>query len=463
MKFQNQAIQIKQERGTTVQRKGSAGNLGPIARSTISIFTLNIHQIIVIVSACCLIVSTGSPWVLADEETVFEVPQSLTYAFDNASPCSPCGETLNGCGKKSGWEFDFGGWAETGIYTNSHGFVSNGQMHTKGNERTDFHLDQLYLHGDVKYRTRNGVEFGGRADLVYGVDAKGMQSWRDDSFDSDWGLNRHGYAMSAYQLFGTVSYEKLRVKVGKFITPIGWEAAASKNNFFYSHSYCYWLEPATHCGVLADYTLNDRLKISAGWTAGSENSFKNRFDDSALLAGFTYRMTKKATIYYWMTLGKTENGQYQGDWRFGSANDDLARRDYFVQSLCFEWMLSDRFTYVMQYNLRNDADVEAGTFRTRDRYSAYGINNHFLYQINKKWAAGLRLEWLRDNGDFGYVSSDGNANYFQTTIGLNWTPNKYITLRPEIRYDTVLDGTARPYGDNRSDQFSGGVALLFLF
>lgn len=373
---------------------------------------------------------------------------------------SPCDGVFDGCGRKTGWHVDFAGWAEMGIYTNSHGARSNGPIHTKGNERTDFHLDQLYLYGDAKYRTRSGLEFGIRTDFVYGVDAPGMQSNGDDSFDSGWGENRHGYALSAYQLYGTVSYKKFNLKVGKFITPIGWEGSASKNNFFYSHSYCYWIEPSTHFGALVDYTVNDRLTLSAGWTAGNNTGFRNRYDDNALLAGLTFQLTDKATLYYWMTLGKTENGVHNDDWRFGDAT--RARQDFFIQSLCFEWKPTDRFTYVMQYNLRNDADIEAGTFKTTGRYSSYGINNHFLYKINDLWGTGMRLEWLRDNGGFGYFTEDP-ANYFQMTFGLNWTPNKHFALRPEIRYDTVLDGTAKPFGNDRREQFSGGVAMLLFF
>ena len=399
-------------------------------------------------------------WCKAEEEPTFEnVKDPSTFYSSFEDHCLPCDRIANGCGKKQGWIFDFGGWAETGIYTNSHGWSTNGPMHTKGNERTDFHLDQLYFYGEAKYKTRNKIELGGRADFVYGVDAPGMQCNGDDSFDSRWGANRHDYAAAIYQLYGTVAYRNLHVKIGKFLTPIGWEGSASKDNFFYSHSYCYWIEPSTHSGVLVNYSVNDRLTLSGGWTAGNNTSFENHYDDNALLAGFTFNLTEKATIYYWMTLGKTENGYRKDQWRLA---EGLARQDFFIQSLCFEWKPTDRFTYVMQYNLRNDADVEAGTFQKVGRYSSYGINNHFLYSVNDRWHIGMRLEWLRDNGGFGYFVEEP-ANYFQVTLGLNWTPNKHLSFRPEIRYDSVLNGSARPFGDGRRDQIAGGIGMLYIF
>jgi hypothetical protein len=403
---------------------------------------------------------------LAEEGQVSgQVEKLLLFSSlgDSCSPCDPCDPIESSCekqsGKQFGWEFDFGGWLEAGVYTNSHGSRSNGPMHTSGNARRDFHLDQLYFYGDAKYKTQEGFELGGRADLVYGVDAAGMQSGGDDSFDSGWGLNRHGYAAAVYQLFGTVSYKELSVKVGKFITPIGWEGSASKDNFFYSHSYCYWLEPSTHSGVLFDYAVNDRLKLSAGWTAGNDTSFQNRYNDNALLAGVTFNLTDKATIYYWMTVGKAENGFRKGEWRF---DNNLLRQDFFIQSLCFEWMPTDRFTYVMQYNLRNDADVERTTYRTSARYSSYGINNHFLYKLDDCWGVGLRLEWLRDNGGFGYFVEE-SANYFQMTLGLNWNPTENLSIRPEVRYDNVVNGEARPFGNGKPNQLTGGFGIFYSF
>lgn len=397
---------------------------------------------------------------IRSEETEPQWTREYTDSVGTCSPCERIGKKAD-CRKNSGWEFDFSGWAEMGIYTNSHGAKSNGPMHTKGNERTDFHLDQLYMIGEMKYKTRSGLQFGGRADFVYGVDAPGMQSRNDDSFDSGWGGNRHDYGLAMYQLYGTVAYKDLSVKVGKFVTPIGWEYSASLDNFFYSHSYCYWVEPSTHSGVLADYALTDRLTLSAGWSAGKDTSFENRYDDKALLAGLTFKLTDKATIYYCMTVGEEKNGFRVGEWRFDDFGA-LVRRDFFIQSLCLEWKPTDRFTYVLQYNLRNDADVEAGTFRTMQRYSSYGINNHFLYELNDSWGLGLRLEWFRDNGGFGYFVDEA-ANYFQATVGVNWNPTERLALRPEIRYDGVMDGRARPFGNGRRDQLTGGLGLLYSF
>jgi len=348
-------------------------------------------------------------------------------------PCDPCGAAKS--------PFTFGGWVEMGIYGNSHGSRDNGPMHTASNRRTDFLMNQLYFFGEKELNTRRGFDWGARADIVYGVDTGSKQTFGDETFDYNWGTNRHGYGMSAYQLYGTLGYNDLSVKAGKFYTPVGWEGSASKDNFFYTHSYCYWIEAATHMGVVADYHLTNRLTVSAGWVTGEDSSFKNPNGNKAVLTGFTYALADNAAVYYYFNGGK----QYHNE------------VDYFLQSVCLEWAVTNRFTYVMQYNLRND-NVRGG-----DRYSAYGINNHLLYKLNDRWAAGMRVEWLRDNGGYGYIAENGaSGDYYQLTWGLNWNPHKNISIRPEVRYDWCK-GAAPFAGYARKDQISGGCGVVVSF
>jgi len=124
----------------------------------------------------------------------------------------------------------------------------------------------------------------------------------------------------------------------------------------------------------------------------------------------------------------------------------------------------------MQYNLRNDNSLylrsrgEPGlpVPAINDRFSSYGINNHFLYKINDRWKAGMRFEWLRDNGGGLYVT-EYKGDYYQMTLGLNWNPRSNVSIRPEIRYDWVR-GAATPFADGtKRNQLSGGCGIVLSF
>jgi hypothetical protein len=293
--------------------------------------------------------------------------------------------------------------------------------------------------------TSRGFDWGARVDLVYGVDVDVMQTFGDETFDYNWGTNRHGYGLSAYQLYGTLGYKDFSVKAGKFYGLVGWEAAASLDNFFYSHSYCYWIEPATHMGVLATYDLTDRLSINGGWTTGMDSSFANPNGNKALLTGFTFALADNATVYYQFNGGRQNYGVSE-------------RFNYFVQSLCFEWAVTNRFTYVLQYNLRNDNNRISN-----DRFSSYGINNHFLYTLNDRWGAGMRFEWLRENGGNAfYLITPNAADFYQLSWGLNWNPRSNVSVRPEIRYDWC-EGASPFAGGTKRNQISGGCGIVLSF
>ena len=364
-------------------------------------------------------------------------------------PCEPLCDPCDPCDGKSGLflPFTFGGWVETGIYGNGHdnrGRYGNGSVFSASHARTDIQMNQLYLFGEKEMNTRRGFDWGGRIDLAYGTDYDVMQTF-DGEFDAGWGVNKSGYGMAAYQLYGTLGYKDLSVKIGKFAGCVGWEAVPSKDNFFYSHSFCYMIEPATHTGVLATYDLSDRLSLNAGWTTGADSSFKNPYGNSAVLTGFTYALSDNANIHYWINAGK----QHDFAFELGS--------DYFVQSLCLEWALTERFDYVLQYNLRND-NIDNGS-----RLSAYGINNHFLYKLTDNLSTGMRVEWHRNKGGDGFYYLSQSGDYWNVTLGLRWDVTDHLSFRPEIRYDWCRDG-AVPFNNGTSrDQVSGGGGMIVSF
>lgn len=374
-----------------------------------------------------------------------------------------------GCGPNA-TKFKVGAWAEMGVFTNSHGatrhtdgngdsvYGGNGPMHIEGQKRNDVTLQQLYFYLDKEIDTTCGWDWGFRTDMLYGADARWTQSHGDHSFDHNWGTNRHDYGLSVYQLYGTVGYKNLQVRGGKFYTPIGWEAVAARGNFFYSHSLCYYIEPGTHVGALADYKVNECLSLTAGWIAGNENGFKNRFDDKGFLFGLDWSLTNKVKLSYYLTDVETNNGFFSsGANKFDDVDVDHA--DTYIQSLCLEWSLSDRLTYTLQHNYRTDR-VHYNNGAASEKTKTFGVNNHLIYQLDRCWALGARLGWLRDEGSAALA--DVEADYYEATLGVNYNPSRHWSFRPELRYDWCHN--ARPYADyTKSSQLSAGIGVLYIF
>jgi len=120
---------------------------------------------------------------------------------------------------------------------------------------------------------------------------------------------------------------------------------------------------------------------------------------------------------------------------------------------------TDRLTYILQHDLGDNSNLGAGDNEW------YGLNQYLLYEINERWAAGMRFEWFRDD-DGTRVVAGNDGNYYGLTAGVNWKPHANVTFRPEIRYDWFEGnvGGGQPFNEGRdNEQFSGGFDLIVTF
>ena len=106
------------------------------------------------------------------------------------------------------------------------------------------------------------------------------------------------------------------------------------------------------------------------------------------------------------------------------------------------------------FNLMSLFIESEGAFEDADWY---GINQYLIYSLGKKWSAGARMEWFRDDdgtrilglGNLdaqGWAGAPGYQGSFTAlTLGLNWKPKVNILVRPEVRWDWY-DGALNPNG-----------------
>ena len=192
--------------------------------------------------------------------------------------------------------------------------------------------------------------------------------------------------------------------------------------------------------MLAEWAANDRLTFYGGWTTGWDGGWENLNDASTFLGGISMSLSERASIIWAVNFGD-----------FGGP----AAGDVYMNSIVFEYQVTDRFTYILQHDL----GAVSGVGATPSQW--YGINQYFQYELNDCWAAGMRVEWFRD--DDGERIGDA-GNYYGLTWGLNYRPHANIVFRPELRYDWYADGTGHPFNNGQdSDQLSGGFDMIFTF
>lgn len=355
-----------------------------------------------------------------------------------------------------------GGWLNAGFTINpdqpSNNFNGPVSFSDRANE---LQLNQLYL-----FLERNaeedaeGVSLGGRLDFIFGSDAFYTRSMGDigDHWDSHL-LHQRVYGIAFPQayldIFAPIG-NGLRFKLGEFYTLVGNETVTAPDNFFYSRSYTMQFgEPFSHTGVLANYALTRQLDVTAGAVTGSsfagwDGSFEHHLENWGFVGGLNYSASQTGT-----SLAVTGT--------HGSLSEAGAR-DVNLFSIVAKWSLGERWRLTLQHDygwISKSADVAGSEW--------YGVLGYLAMDINPRWTVGLRLEWFRDDDGIRvgaparYPSNDGiAANYYAGTVGANWRPLPWLTVRPNVRYD--VSGSRLAFDNGFSDRqllISSDIVLSF--
>jgi len=386
--------------------------------------------------------------------------------FNNCDPCepvacNPCEQVCdpcdpNGCAPVRAGQWFLNGYMEAGFFANAHGSksvygmqdgigdrganaTSGNTSHLQNTRLTGAQINQVYLSMGKAVDGRRGLDIGGTVDFTWGSDAylvqaAGMERGTGRMNDR-WGTGDYFAAFS--QAYVELAYDRWNVIIGKFHAPFGIDSYKSTENFFYSWSPVNLINPIMGGGAYATYKVNDRLILIGGWVMPEEvgESSKN----NAALGGFILNPTRNLNVRYAFAAGVNQ---------YATAPNDI---DYFVHSLTATTQLGKRLRYVFDWSY-NHSKIQNPAILNTDQY---GLNNELIYQLNERWAFGTR---------FGMLHYDDNSEWCAVSLGANWTPNKWLTVKPEVRYDWT-DKPATPLfnGGANTYQVSGGMSAVVKF
>lgn len=341
--------------------------------------------------------------------------ESSCCAPTSVCECADDGCAEGCCAEEDCCGIDFGGWVQMGYHD---GVVPNGRTRNDAgsfnNHPHRLNLHQAWLYAEKVADGSEGLGFGFRADVMYGVDAADTQSFGNPpgSWDFANGFDFGEYGWAIPQLYGEVAMGDLSVKIGHFYTLIGYEVVTAPDNFFYSHALTMFnSEPFTHTGALATYAASDDTTIYAGWTSGWDTGFDSLNGSSSFLGGFGTALGENVSFTYILTAGE-----------FGF------RGNGYSHSLLFDVAITDDLNYIFQSDLVSTNAPAAGAFAAPGE--DVGINQYLLYTVDDKVKVGTRMEWWK---------RDGNSQY-AATFGVNITPMENLIIRPEYRYDWSVPG-----------------------
>lgn len=282
---------------------------------------------------------------------------------------------------------------------------STGQFNSSPN-RLNLHQQWFYLEKEAD--GSEGLDWGFRADLMYGIDADDTQAFGNHpgryDYLNGWDHGQYGWALP--QLYGEVAYKDVSIIAGHFYTLLGYEVVTAPDNFFYSHAFTmYNSEAFTHTGVLATYAASDNVELYGGWTLGWDTGFDQLDGGSNFLGGASVSLLDDVTVTYILTVG------------------DLGLiGDGYTHSIVADIALTDKLNYVLQSDLvstTNPVGTPTGT-----NYDTIGVNQYLIYTVNDHLGVGSRMEWWKADG----------TSYYEMTYGVNVKPHANLVIRPEVRY-----------------------------
>ncbi|MGQ9821405.1 MAG: porin [Thermogutta sp.] len=351
---------------------------------------------------------------------------------------------------------DFGGWIEAGAAVVANRPVDryNGVV-TFADRNAEPQLNQLWFFLDKPAQNQgSGWAWGGHVDFLYGTDARFTQAV--DGLESDWNQTQRFYQAALPQFYLDIAYNDWLLRMGHFYTILGYEVVQAPKNFFYTHAYTMqYGEPFTHTGLLLSRKLNDQWAFSVGAHRGNDQFDDTDGQDALGFLGGVNWTSRNERLALAFALSADE---------FGPQTQRV------IFSTVATWNISSRSQYVFQWDWGNAEDARGVDSQW------YGINQYFFYTINPCWKFGTRVEWFRDS-DGTRVTGIGDGNrlagasfpgdFYEISVGLNWSPRANILVRPELRWDWYEpEGSVAtlPYDSgDRDDQFLFGCDFILKF
>ena len=306
------------------------------------------------------------------------------------------------------------------------------------------------------------------------------------------------------------------VKAGLFTSPQGFETLDPSTSPFYSHSYTYnYAVTFNHTGILTTTHINDTLDFYLGVDTGNQDTFggtgprvipaaavspnlaRDYGDPNGQPAGFVGiglngLANGKLTVLELSHIGAEQapgsispaGVSLTGDPR--GYKDDLR----YYNDVVFTYKINDDWTAVLEGNFtRDDYGYGPAAGGGANFYSGVG---YLAYTFDKIYTLNLRGEIARDDKNFfvatpltnsgtalgeegfgaaalGGVPGQGTT-YGSITGGITIKPDvpkplATVMLRPEVRYDNIIDG-APLYGSGpgvKRDQFTFGGDIIVGF
>ena len=340
--------------------------------------------------------------------------------------------------------------------------------HRNSPEANDLYSNRLEMNQLILYVERlpdsvqrEHVDFGYHLTAFYGTDYR---------FTTDKGylssqllVHDHQYGFDPILEYIDVYFPKvargMNIRAGRFISIPGIEAQLTPNNYMFSHSLLYAIDPFTDTGIMATVQLSDQWLVQAGITGGHDVALWTDDAKPSATACVSYTTSSVNNNFYLCANGINDGKyaynnlqQYDGTWyhKF-SKSWHMATEAY---------VMYQRDVPSVYGSIKPQPNTNGATCRPSLETCfapEYAAVNYILKQLGDHDFIGFRSDLLNDKKG---QRTGVNTKYTENTLMLSHWIGSTVQMRPEIRFDHAWDRKSYDQGRKQS-QLTFAVDLIF--
>lgn len=322
-----------------------------------------------------------------------------------------------------------------------------------GSRPNNLLLNQVKLTIERPIDNTKAFDLGGRVDFLYGSDAKFMHSLGlTDTVCGPHETNDVDLPQLYLQAFvgkGNKEGKGLDLAIGKFVSPIGYEAADAPCAPLYSRGLLFNSGPFAHTGVKANYTFGPQasayVAVVRGWDVFNDNN-----DAWSYIVGGAWNTREQ--------VGDAPRASVLVNVITGPEQENNTRdyRTMVDMTVAYRW--NDRLSEALNFDYGTE---QHGAGSKASHWS--GLAHYLQYAFADNVLGTWRAEWFQDTDG---VAAGIQGNLYEMTWGVSVAPLpnhpvlKNLVVRPEIRWDwTDQEGA---FG-GRDSQVTAGFDVILNF
>jgi len=328
-----------------------------------------------------------------------------------------------------------------------------------------FEMNQLVLYVERSPDSvqRDHIDWGYHLTALYGTDyrftiAKGYLSGQLLNDHHQYGFDP---ALEYVELYIPQVAQGMNLRLGRFISVPGIEAQLAPNNYIFSHSLLYAIDPFTDTGLMATVKLSDQWLVQLGITGGHDVALWTPDAKPSGTACLSYTTASVNDNVYICA-----NGINDGKYAYNNLQQyDVTWYHKFSKTVHMAteaWYMYERDVPALRGTIRPETGANGAyclTGEQRCTAPEYAMVNFLQKELSPHDFLSFRSDFLDDKK--GQRTGYATRYSENTVMWCHWIGTT-VQIRPELRFERAWDQKAYDQG-RRHNQLTVASDLIFHF